>query len=140
MPSDQPETSRKVTFSHVIQAGLARGLIAIVRMFPVEVASAFGAWIGRTIGPLLPISRMATRNIERAFPEKTRNEVDVIVRGMWDNFGRVVFEFPNLHKIRFSGSNPHVQLVNVEEVIRARDDGKPGLFVSGHIGNWFRGE
>lgn len=136
MPSDTPDANQKAKFAHVVQAWLARVLLFVVRLFPVHVTSGFGGWLGRTIGPFLPVTKMARRNISRSFPKKSSRDIDQIIEGMWDNFGRVVFEFPNLDKIRFSGPDPHIEYVNPHEIANARDDGEPGVFVAGHLANW----
>ncbi len=136
MSPEKSPPSVFVWINHVIQAAVVHLLFGLIRLFPVAAASGFGGWLGRTIGPLFGVSRMAKRNITRAFPEKTETEINTIVRGMWDNFGRVVFEFPNLDRIRFSGDRAHVEIVNESVITDIRDDGQPGIFVSGHFANW----
>ena len=43
-------------------------------IMPVSVASAIGGFLGRTIGPLLPATRRATRSLDLVFPEKSASE------------------------------------------------------------------
>ena len=95
-----------------------------------------GGWLARMIGPRLPISNRAVRNISKAFPEKSRAEVGIIVRQMWDNFGRVVAEYPHLSKFDVFVEGGRVEVVGVEYIDQLRDDGLPGLAFSAHIGNW----
>ena len=78
--------------------GLYLGL-SIFRALPVEVASDFGAWLGRRVGPRLGISRRARRHLRFAFPEKSGEEIERILLGMWDNLGRVAGEYPHLREI-----------------------------------------
>jgi Kdo2-lipid IVA lauroyltransferase/acyltransferase len=135
MPSNPPHRYW-VRFNHILQAIIVHVLFALIRLLPIAAASAIGGWVGRTFGPLFPVSKMAERNIKRAFPEKTDADIKTIILGMWDNIGRVVFEFPNLDRMRFSGDKPHVEVVNQSIITDIRDDGLPGLFVSGHFANW----
>ena len=134
--SNKNTRSLLTRLNHLIQAALVYGLFAVVRLFPIGASSWFGGWIGRTFGPMLSASKMARRNIKRAFPEKSEADVNVIMRGMWDNFGRVAFEFPNLDRFHNAGPKQNVELVNESILLDVRDDGKPGIIVTGHFANW----
>jgi len=115
-----------------LEALLAWGIWLLFRALPLDAASALGGWLGRTIGPRLGVTRIARRNLARAFPEKSEAERDAIVHAMWDNLGRVAGEFPHLPQI----AAERIETIGAEEIDRMRDDGKPGIFISGHLGNW----
>ncbi|MDY0009027.1 MAG: hypothetical protein RBS08_04915, partial [Bdellovibrionales bacterium] len=69
------------------------------RILPLDVASDTGGWILSRLGPRMGASRTALRNLELAFPEKTETERAEIMRGMWNNLGRVIAEYPHLRQI-----------------------------------------
>jgi len=106
------------------------------RLLPLHAASAIGGWIGRTVGPKLSVNKRAYRNIARVFPEKTDAEIAKLVTGMWDNLGRLAGEYPHLGRINVYQQDGPVEVVGTEYIEQLRDDGKPGIFVSAHIGNW----
>ena len=122
--------------SHPLQGLASHLFFLLMKLLPITWASALGGWSGRLIGPRLGISKRARRNITIAFPEKSKDEIEKLVRQMWDNLGRTVMEYPLLNRIRVGGNNPHVELVGVEYLELLRDDDKPGLLFSGHLGNW----
>lgn len=122
--------------AYVGQAILAYPAFFLVRLIPLDLASALGGWLGRTVGPWLAVTRRARRNLARAFPEKKEAEIEAIVKAMWDNLGRTSFEFPHLDRLRFAGERPHVEMVGRRYVDLLRDDGRPGIFFSGHLANW----
>ncbi len=136
MPSPDKPSRNTGTLAQFLQAWLARGFITLVRLLPVDFASSLGGSIARLIGPHLGVNTIARANITKAFPAKSGSEIDAIVSGMWDNVGRVLFEFPNLHKISSIGPHPRVEMVNAEALDRARNDGMPRLFFSAHLANW----
>lgn len=125
---------------HALEAGVLHGLFVAARAFPVDWASAIGGWIARTIGPWLPVSNTGRRNLRRAFPERSEAEIEAILRGVWDNLGRTVAEYPHLQRIwDYDPDRPgrgRIEVVGVEEFVRLRDDGKPALLFSAHYGNW----
>ncbi|MFQ6019001.1 MAG: lysophospholipid acyltransferase family protein [Kiloniellaceae bacterium] len=109
--------------------------VGLFRLLPVDLASNLGGFLGRTIGPRLGITRRAQRNLRLAFPEKSKAEIAGIVRGMWDNLGRVAAEYPHLGRItaRDSGRVAWVEMAPVDAL---GDENKPRIFVSGHLANW----
>ena len=109
--------------------------MAIIRSLPVDRASNFCGWLGRSIGPRLGITHRAEKNLIRAFPEMTAEERARIVRGMWDNLGRVVGEYGHLKEITASDSG-RVECLGLEHIAPLRDGKTPGIFFSGHLGNW----
>lgn len=110
--------------------------LALFRALSIDRASQVGAWLGRTIGPRLGITRIAERNLRRAFPERTPLEVAAIVRGMWDNLGRVAAEYSHLGEIDVYAADGRVEVFGAENVERLRDDGAGGIFFAAHLGNW----
>ncbi|MBP2294850.1 lipid A biosynthesis lauroyl acyltransferase [Azospirillum rugosum] len=119
-----------------LEAAFVFGIAGLFRALPLDAASALGGRIGRTVGPFLPGSRTARRNLERAFPEKPRAEIDAILRGMWDNLGRVIAEYPHLDEIGGFGPGGRVEVIGAEHIDALREDGKAGILVSGHFANW----
>ncbi len=123
-------------FFHILEASTLYVLFFFVRLIPMKAASALGGWLARTIGPFLKVTKTATRNLMRTFPEKTDAEIAAIVKNMWDNLGRTMFEYPHLDRFRFDGPKANVEVIRGELLEQLRDDGKPGIFCSGHFANW----
>ena len=117
---------------HPLEA-LGFGLaLALLRLLPVDWASALGGAAARALGPRLPVSEQARRNLRRALPALDAAAIERVVRAVWDNLGRVAAEYPHLRRL---GAR-RVELIGAEHIARLRDDGKPGICFSGHIGNW----
>jgi len=109
--------------------------VGILRLFSPEGASNLGGFLGRMIGPRLGITRRARQNLRLAFPEKTSPEIETIVRGMWDNLGRVAAEYPHLGRIAAADSD-RVELVNIDDVRALPKGPTAGILVSAHLANW----
>ena len=134
-PMRLPRPDRRYLLHPLEAAAVAVGY-AVFAALPLDAASALGGWLARTFGPKLGLSRRAAANIGKAFPAKPPTEVAAIVRGMWDNLGRVAAEYPHLGEIGIYGGEGRIQVVGAENVDRMRDDGRPGIFFSGHLANW----
>ena len=120
--------------SHVLQAGVAVVGFRVFRVLPLDWASWVGGTLLRWIGPRLKVSRIARYNLKAAFPDKTDDAIETIVRRMWDNLGRVVGELP--HAAALMTDPDRIQITRPDIVAALRDDGQAGIFFSAHIGNW----
>ena len=122
------------TFSDWVVAGLVWVLFAVFRVLPLDAASNLGSWLARRIGPRIGAHRLAERNMRRALPELSDEQVSAALTGMWDNLGRVVAEYPHLGDIARDESR--VEIVGGDVLDQLRDDGIGALFVSAHYGSW----
>ena len=109
--------------------------IAVLRLLSVDAASNLGGFLGRGIGPHLPVSARARRNLRLVFPDKGAAEIERIVRAMWDNLGRVAAEYPHLLRITEVESG-RVPWVDMEPVLALRDQSKAGIIAAAHLANW----
>lgn len=121
--------------------GLIRALFAFLRLLGPERASDLGGWLLRTVSPLIPVNRVALANIREAFPAMTEAEVRRIARGAWENLGRTAAEYAHLRTLfDYDYHNPdapsRVEVAGIEHFIALKDDDRPGLIFSAHLGNW----
>ncbi|MEE8438956.1 MAG: lysophospholipid acyltransferase family protein [Micropepsaceae bacterium] len=117
----------------------AAGFFAIIggfRLFNIDRASAIGGWIGRKLIAPTRFSNLARENLHAAFPEKSNAEVEKIIRGMWDNLGRVMAEYAHLDKISYKGQDPRISISGLENAppLERRKNGV--LLISAHFANW----
>ncbi|MES2906353.1 MAG: lipid A biosynthesis lauroyl acyltransferase [Pseudomonadota bacterium] len=113
---------------------------ALVRALPAQSAIRGGGKFAQFIGRFAPRSKIALRNIALAFPEKSPAEHQQILSEAWDNFGRTAVEYCHLDHIWDYDINApgkgHINVAGVEHFVQMRDDGKPALIVTAHLGNW----
>ena len=78
---------------------LTVGMLRTTRYFdPVKTADLFGR-VTRFIGRRLREDRIGRENLTAAFPEKSPEEIETILAGVWDNLGRIGAEFAHLDHI-----------------------------------------
>jgi KDO2-lipid IV(A) lauroyltransferase len=108
---------------------------------PIKTADLFGR-IARSIGPLMREQKIGRANLTAAFPEKSPEEIEAILAGVWDNLGRVGAEFAHLDRIwEYDPAQPETSRIEIDkrsyELFRQlRDDGKPALIFACHLANW----
>lgn len=109
---------------------------AIAGALPIDAASGLGGWLARRIGPALGVSRQARRNLAAALPELSTADIETVLRGMWDNLGRVAAEYPHLRRIAVFGDQGRVEVRGMEHVEQAIEAGRRMIVFSGHLANW----
>jgi Kdo2-lipid IVA lauroyltransferase/acyltransferase len=117
-------------------------LLRTTRYFdPIKTANLFGR-IARLVGPLLREQRIGRANLTAAFPEKSPEEIESILTGVWDNLGRIGAEFAHLdHVWEHDPAHPEDSRIEIgprtsELFHQLRLDGKPALIFASHLGNW----
>ena len=119
-----------------VEAGFAFLFYWLFRALPIDISSGLAGWLARNIGPKLKVSMVAQKNIKRAFPEITPQDLQRTIHEMWDNLGRVVGEYPHLPILLKKGFSQRIEIIGAEHIDTLRDDNKPGIFFMAHIGNW----
>jgi Kdo2-lipid IVA lauroyltransferase/acyltransferase len=121
---------------------LTIALLRTTRYFdPIKTANLFGR-ILRAIGPLTREQKIGRANLTAAFPEKSPEEIETILTGVWDNLGRLGAEFAHLdHVWQHDPAHPEDSRIEIpprthELFAQLRLDGKPALIFASHLGNW----
>jgi KDO2-lipid IV(A) lauroyltransferase len=112
-----------------------------IRLLNPHVMANIGGALMRNLGPWLPEHRIGQANLRAAFPEKSPAEIERILRGVWDNLGRVSAEFAHIDRLwdydREHGRGRILDSDETERIaIQVRDDGKPALVFAAHLANW----
>ena len=121
---------------YALEYALWWSVMAGFRALGLKRASDLGGWLARTIGPKIPVTRRARRNMSRAFPTMGEEERECHIVAMWDNLGRTVAEYAHLDKFWAIKPGARIEIAGMEHALAAIRKGKGGLFVSGHCGNW----
>jgi KDO2-lipid IV(A) lauroyltransferase len=122
---------------------LTIGMLRTTRYFDPDKTAGFFSRAARLIGPRLREQRIGRANLTAAFPEKSPEEIERILAGVWDNLGRVGAEFAHIDHIwDFNEAAPD-PLGRIEISPRThylfhhlRLDGKPALIFASHLANW----
>ena len=121
---------------------LTIAMLRTTRYFDPVKTGNFFARVTRTIGPLLREQRIGRANLTAAFPEKSPEEIEAILAGVWDNLGRIGAEFAHIDHIwDYDPACPEKSRIEIaprthELFARLKDDGKPALIFASHLGNW----
>jgi len=119
---------------------LVDSAFAVLRWLGPDRAPALLGGLFRRVGPILREHRIGRAQLQAAFPEKDAAWVEATLRGAWENLGRVVGEYVHLDQIwDYDPDNPNTGRIATDSrpvLELLRDDGKPALLFTAHLGNW----
>ena len=73
---------------YALEYALFASVMGLFRVLGVRRASDLGGWLARTLGPRIPVTRRARRNMAAALPELTAAQRETHIINMWDKIGR----------------------------------------------------
>jgi KDO2-lipid IV(A) lauroyltransferase len=121
------------------------GTLAVLRRINRKRMANFTGRVMRTIGPWFPEHKVGRDNLRAAFPEKSAEEIERVLGGVWENLGRVAAEFAHIDRIVIQDpSHPERNAapdVMIDEMTYARlktlgDAAQPTIVFAAHLANW----
>ena len=108
----------------------------IFKILGYKTASNLGKLIGEIIGPKFRSKKIITENIRNFKPSINNDEVNVIIKKMWGNYGRILAEYPFIPNFRNKKLEKHLKIEGLNSLKKIIKSGKPTLFISGHFNNF----
>ena len=110
-------------------------LTTLAKSLPADVASGLGHLLGRCVHPFLgKKSAIIRTNLHTAFPEKSSDEINRLVRRAWSRIGRTLMEYPHLGTILEDDTR---LTIDVREPIETyKNPSQPCVIVTSHQSNW----
>ncbi len=109
-------------------------MTSIFRLFSIDKAANFCAICCKKIGPYLPATKIARKNIESAI--NGVENIDNILTNLWDNFGRYIGEFSFINQLSNEELDKRVEFIGLEKVKKFQDAKQPFLIFLAHQANW----
>ena len=121
---------------YLIQFVFIYSLFIIFKLIGLKLASTLSSKIAILIGPLFRSKKLISSNILKAFPNLSQNEINIISKNMWSNYGRILSEYVFIKDIRQSKIKNIINVKGQEILEKIKEDNKPVIFISGHFNNF----
>ena len=134
----------KIKLAHRAEAALVWLLIRALRPLSPASASRIGAAVAGTIGPLIPTSKTADKNLRLAMPELNAAQRRRIIKECWQNLGQTAAELVRIGEITeipLGAPGPGYTIIGWDEHVApaltaATASKTPVILFTGHLGNW----
>lgn len=119
-----------------IEFWLARFLIFAFRILPLRTAIRVGTTVGRLGRVFRKLGRTAEQNLKLAFPESAPDERRRILRGCFENLGRLLAIFSHLTDRNPAALQALIRPEGLENLVAAEKSPRGTILFTGHIGAW----
>ncbi|KMK67197.1 Lauroyl/myristoyl acyltransferase [Puniceibacterium sp. IMCC21224] len=120
----------------MVDAGL-RGLIRLALLLPLRLRLwLMGRLVARLVAPLTGYRQRALDNLSHIWPDMPTAEKTRIANAVADNAGRTMIENYDTDGLRDRMATAQVTGPGLAAIQKARANGTPVLFVTGHYGNF----
>ena len=99
-------------------------------------ASNLGAKIGSIFGPLFRSKNLTKKNIRSCLKNINEKEINILIKKMWENYGRIFAEYMHIEKFRSNKLENYIKINGIKTLEKIKKEGKPVVFISGHFSNF----
>ena len=99
-------------------------------------ASNLGAKIGSIFGPLFRSKNLTKKNIRNCLKNINEKEINILIKKMWENYGRIFAEYMHIEKFRSNKLENYIKIDGIKTLEKIKKEGKPVVFISGHFSNF----
>ena len=111
-------------------------LLIIFKILGLKISTNLASLLFKIIGPLFRSKQLIKKNIQKAFPDMNKNDLNKIASNMWGNYGRILAEYIFLKRYRKSTPTNNLKVIGQEILNEIKNNKKPVIFISGHFNNF----
>jgi len=111
-------------------------LFIIFKILGLKNSSNFASLLSKKIGPFFRSKELISKNILKAFPNISKDDLNHLATNMWGNYGRILAEYVFLKNFRKTIPTINLKVVGQEILNEIRKNKKPVIFISGHFNNF----
>ena len=108
----------------------------ICKIIGFKKASNFGKFVGEKIGPIFKSKTVIKKNINLILPNTSQENIDIITKKMWGNYGRILSEYVFLEGFRKGSLEKYLNITGLEYLNEIKKKNIPVVFISGHFNNF----
>ena len=108
----------------------------LFKLLGPKLSSKFSGFIFEFIGPYFRSKKIIQKNIKKAIPDVSDNNLKKITEAMWNNYGRVFAEYIFIKEFRIGKLSNQIDVDGkdiLDEIIKTNSQ---VVFISGHFGNF----
>ena len=111
-------------------------LFMIFKILGLKNSSNFASLLSKKIGPFFRSKELISKNILKAFPNISKDDLNHVATNMWGNYGRILAEYVFLKNFRKTIPTINLKVVEQKILDEIRKNKKPVIFISGHFNNF----
>ena len=109
---------------------------SLFKILGLNFSSKIGGKLFEKIGPLFRSKKLIHANIRRALPHISQENLNEIVKLMWNNYGRVFAEYIFIKDFRNGKYSSNIKIEGQDILEKIKQTEQQVIFVSGHLSNF----
>ena len=123
-------------FNYFFQFIFVMFFFSLFKILGLNFSSKIGGKLFEKIGPLFRSKKLIHANIRRALPHISQENLNEIVKLMWNNYGRVFAEYIFIKDFRNGKYSSNIKIEGQDILEKIRQTEQQVIFVSGHLSNF----
>ena len=123
-------------FKYLLEFFLITTLFTLFKILGFKFASNLGGYIGKLFGPFFRSNSKTLLNIKKALPNTEEKNLELILKNMWINYGRILSEYMFIKNFRNSKLKKFFMVEGQEILDELSISKEQVIFVSGHFNNF----
>ena len=123
-------------FNYFFQFIFVMLFFSLFKILGLNFSSKIGGKLFEKIGPLFRSKKLIQTNIKRALPHISQENLNEIVKLMWNNYGRVFAEYIFIKDFRNGKYSSNIKIEGQDILEKIKQTEQQVIFVSGHLSNF----
>ena len=123
-------------FNYFFQFIFVMFFFSLFKILGLNFSSKIGGKLFEKIGPLFRSKKIIHANIRRALPHISQENLNEIVKLMWNNYGRVFAEYIFIKDFRNGKYSSNIKIEGQDILEKIKQTEQQVIFVSGHLSNF----
>ena len=123
-------------FKYFFQFILVVTSFIIFKILGVKLSSRISGKIFEIIGPYFRSKKIINSNIKKAIPNIDNENLEKIIKLMWNNYGRTFAEYIFIKNFRFGHLASKIYIEGEDVLNEIKKTNKQVVFISGHLSNF----
>ena len=108
----------------------------LFKILGANISSFLSGKLFEIIGPFFRSKKTINSNIKKVFPSITYKDLKILVKSMWNNYGRVFAEYIFIKDFRLGNLSSKIEIEGQNILDEIKKSNKQVVFISGHFSNF----
>ena len=124
------------SIKYFIQFLIIISLFLIFKVIGLKLASYVSSKIISLIGPFFRSKKIIRSNLLKAIPNLSNDDLEIIIKKMWSNYGRILSEYIFMKDFRNNSLKNNLKIEGQDILDKIKNNNESVIFISGHFNNF----
>ena len=123
-------------FKYFFESILIISFFIIFKILGIKISTFISGKIFAFFGPLFRSKKIISKNLKKAYPGISDEEIKIKMSQMWNYYGKIFAEYPFLNDFRNKSLGNNIEILGQEILENLKKKNENVIFISGHFDNF----